>query len=69
MVILIDIEMVEGQDCLLELDIPEFDEARKFFGLLLHFTKSLHNSACFVVLDSGFCIGCTCSSKKGWCIC
>jgi len=53
---LFDFEMVEGKDCPRELGAPEFDEAGKTGGLLLRLTKSMHNSARYVVLDSGFCV-------------
>jgi hypothetical protein len=49
-------EMVEGGDRPDELPEPEYSEHGKTAGLLLRLTKSLHNTAKYVVLDSGFCV-------------
>jgi hypothetical protein len=54
--ILFDMEMVEGGDRPDELPEPEYSEHGKTAGLLLRLTKSLHNTAKYVVLDSGFCV-------------
>lgn len=54
--ILFDLELVEGKDRPKELGDPEFVEHGNTGGLLLRLTKSIHNTARYVVLDSGFCV-------------
>lgn len=48
--------MVDEKDCQRELGVPEFEETGKTGELLLHLMKSLHNSARYVILNSGFCV-------------
>jgi hypothetical protein len=40
----------------MDIGDPEFQSKGKTGGLLLHLTKSIHNSARYVVLDLGFCV-------------
>ena len=54
--ILFDFEMVEDNDHPNNLPEPEYSEHGKTAGLLLRLTKSLHNSAKYIVIDSGFCV-------------
>ena len=55
--ILFDFEVVEGRDRPTQLGRPEYEvEHGKTGGLLLRLTKSIHQSARYVVLDSGFCV-------------
>lgn len=54
--ILFDFEIVEGKDHPTELPPPEFSGFGATAGLLLRLTKSIHNTARYVVLDSGFCV-------------
>ena len=51
-----DSEIVEGKDRPAEIGDPEFSNPGNTGGLLLCMTKSIHNSARYVVLDSGFCV-------------
>jgi hypothetical protein len=53
---LFDLEIVEGKDRPAEIGNPEFSNHDNTGGLLLRLTKSIHNSARYVVLDSGFCV-------------
>ncbi len=54
--ILFDFEIVEGNDRPREMPAAEFADKGKTAGLLLRLTKSVHHSARYVVLDSGFCV-------------
>ena len=55
--ILFDFEVVEGRDRPTQLGRPEYEvEHGKTGGLLLRLTQSIHQSARYVVLDSGFCV-------------
>jgi hypothetical protein len=54
--ILFDLELREGKDCPSELPPAEFSEEGIMAGLLLCLTKTIHHTACYVVLDSGFCV-------------
>ncbi len=55
--ILFDFEVVEGRDRHAQLGKPEYEvEHGKTSGLLLRLTKSIHQSARYVVLDSGYCV-------------
>ena len=51
--ILFDFEIVEGTDYPTEL-VPDFNDKGKTAGLLLRWTKSVHHTGRYVVLDSGF---------------
>jgi hypothetical protein len=53
---LFDLEIAEGNDHPHEMPSAEFANKGKTAGLLLRLTKSVHHSACYVVLDSGFCV-------------
>jgi hypothetical protein len=53
---LFDLEIVESKDQPAEIGDPEFSNHVNTGGLLLRLTKSIHNSARYVVLDSGFCV-------------
>ena len=54
--ILFDLELREGKDRPSELPAEEFSEEGKTAGLLLRLTKTIHHTARYVVLDSGFCV-------------
>ena len=54
--ILFNFEIVEGNDHPCDMPPAEYASKGKTAGLLLCLTKSAHHSACFVVLDSGFCV-------------
>ena len=54
--ILFDFEIVEGNDHPCDMPPVEFSNTGKTAGLLLRLTKSVHHSARYVVLDSGFCV-------------
>ena len=54
--ILFDCEIVEAHDRPRDMPPVEFSNTGKTAGLLLRLTKSVHHSACYVVLDSGFCV-------------
>ncbi len=51
-----DFEIVEVNDRPRDMPPVEFSNTGKTAGLLLCLTKSVHHSACNVVLDSGFCV-------------
>jgi hypothetical protein len=53
--ILYDLEMVEGDDAPPQI-VPDFSGHSKTAGLLLRLTRSIHHTAKYVVLDSGFCV-------------
>ena len=51
-----DFEVVEGKDRPAQLGKPEYEvEHGKTGGLLLRLTKSIHQSARYIVLDSRYC--------------
>ncbi len=54
--ILFDFKIVKGNDHPREMPSAEFADKGKTAGLLLRLTKSVHHSARYVVLDSGFCV-------------
>ena len=51
-----DFDIVEGNDRPRDMPPVEFSNTGKTAGLLLRLTKSVHHSAHYVVLDSGFCV-------------
>ena len=54
--ILFDFEIVEDTDCPHDMPHAEYTDKGKTAGLLLCLTKQVHHSACYVVLDSRFCV-------------
>lgn len=55
--VLFDFDVLEEEDRLTQLSRPKCEvKLGKIHGPLLHLTKSIHLSATYAVLDSGFCV-------------